>query len=153
MHPNIWLPFSMKKLTYFLSNIGLSPRSPTPTPLNFHYSYNVKDCTYLPKYDQPEKLNARIRVKHVIWNTDWVCRQWMCVDMCMLQEVHTWNCKEQKLTCSIQFRFLLMTYSKMWSWKTIARTHLHISEISVYEMQTFTYTDLTVDSISFHFLA
>jgi hypothetical protein len=76
----------------------------------------------------------------------------MCVDMCMLQEVHTWNCKEKKLACSIQFRSLLMTYSKMWSWKTIAKTYLHVSDISAYEMQTFSYRDLTVDSIKIHFL-
>ena len=49
----------MKKSTYFLPNTGLSPTSPTPTPLNFHYSYNVKDYTYLPKYDQPEKTKCQ----------------------------------------------------------------------------------------------
>jgi len=99
-----------------------------------------------------KKLNARIRVKHVIWNTDWVCRKWMCDDMCMLEDFHMWNYKELKGTCSIQFRFLLMTYSKMWSWKAIARTYVHVSDISVYEMQTFSYTNLTVDSIKIHFL-
>ena len=44
-----------------------------------------------------------------------------------------------------------MTYSKMGSWKTIA-TYLHVSDISAYEMQTFSYTDLTVDSIKIHIL-
>jgi hypothetical protein len=43
-----------------------------------------------------KKLNARIRVKHVTWKTDSVCRKWMCVDMCMLKEFHTWKTKNRK---------------------------------------------------------
>jgi hypothetical protein len=27
--------------------------------MNFHYSHNVKDYTYLPKYDQPEKTKCQ----------------------------------------------------------------------------------------------
>lgn len=121
--------FPWRSQTYFLPNTGLSPRSPIPNPLNFHYSYNVKDYTYtyLPKYDQHEKTKRHLKQRMSLQEMD-VC--WHVYaprgshmklqrteadtfhSISIPSQWHTLKCEAKKQSQEPIFRFWIFLYTK-----------------------------------------